>query len=92
MHLANLNVCSSSSIITCMKVGSCEVKEQTKTEACCTPQQPSVKPQKRRSVLTDSKYQSSRHVNLVWLRILRQRLNRRVNHNPPKLNVSNHGV
>ncbi|CAN1230995.1 Protein TPX2, partial [Linum perenne] len=40
------------------------VKEQTKTEAYCTPQQPSVKPQKGRSVLTDSKkYQSARQVS-----------------------------
>ncbi|CAN0915106.1 Protein TPX2 [Linum grandiflorum] len=49
------------SSITSMKVESCEVKEQTKTEACCTPQQPSVRPQKG-SVVTDSKkYQSARH-------------------------------
>ncbi|CAN1230983.1 Protein TPX2 [Linum perenne] len=53
-----------SSSITSLKVGSCVVKEQTKTEAYCTPQQPSVKPQKGRSVLTDSKkYQSARQVS-----------------------------
>ncbi|CAN1230979.1 Protein TPX2 [Linum perenne] len=52
------------SSITSLKVGSCVVKEQTKTEAYCTPQQPSVKPQKGRSVLTDSKkYQSARQVS-----------------------------